>query len=153
MNLYTKQCGTKITEWIEGSFSSKLYLWSFDQYDPETNFITPSEETRSPLKGVFYDGPAGPRELSQQGITLSRRGVLLTAFKPLTDPEGMLLRLWEQSGQNGSCLITLPAGSGFTMAYKCNLRDEIIESEGIPIENQSFQIDIQANQPVSFILK
>jgi hypothetical protein len=153
VNLYTNQWGTNFTEWIEGSFSSKLYLWSFGGYDPEASFITPSEETRSPLKGVFYDGPAGSGELSQQGITLSRKGILLTAFKKLPGQEGMLLRLWEQSGQNGSCLITLPEGSAFTKAYRCNLRDEIIDSVGIPVENLSFQMDIQANQPVSFVLK
>jgi hypothetical protein len=153
VNLYTNQWGTNFTEWIEGSFSSKLYLWSYDQYDPEASFITPSEETRNALKGVFFDGPAGAEGLWQQGITLSSKGVLVTAFKALPDQEGMLLRLWEQSGQSGSCLITLPEGSKFTRAYPCNLRDEIIDKMGIPISDGSFEIDVKANQPKSFILR
>ena len=153
VNLYTNQWGTNFSEWIEGSFSSKLYLWSYDQYDPEASFITPSEETRAPLKGVFYDGPEGKKALSQKGITLSLKGVLVTAFKPLSDQEGMLLRLWEQAGKEGRCTITLPEGSKFTRAYYCNLRNELFEEEGIPISNHTFEVDIRANQPVSFILK
>jgi hypothetical protein len=153
VNLYTNQWGTNFSEWIEGSFSSKMYIWSYDQYDSEGSFISPSEETRVPLKGVFYDGPAGASELTQKGLTLSRKGILLTAFKTLSDQSGMLLRLWEQAGKEGSCTITLPVGSEFKTAYPCNLRDEITGEGGIPISNQSFEIDIQANQPVSFILK
>ena len=153
VNLYTNQWGTNFSEWIEGSFSSKLYLWSFDNYDPEKSLITPSEETRNALKGVFFDGPAGTEELMQQGITLSKKGTLITAFKPLSDQEGMLLRLWEQSGQSGSCLVTLPEGSKFTKAYPCNLRDEIFDQEGIPISDRSFEVDVKANQPKSFILR
>ena len=103
--------------------------------------------------GVFFDGRAGAEPLLQQGIALSNKGTLVTAFKKLSEQEGMLLRLWEQSGQSGSCLITLPEGSKFSKAYACNLRDEIIEHEGILISNRSFEADVKANQPRSFILK
>jgi hypothetical protein len=153
VNLYTNQWGTNFSEWIEGSFSSKIYIWSYDRYKPEAGFITPSEETRVALKGVYYDGPEGPGALSQSGLTLSRKGILVTAFKKQNDRDAMLLRLWEQAGQSGLCKITLPEGSSFKNAYTCNLRDEIIEDEGIPISSQSFQVDIQANQPLSIILK
>jgi len=56
VNLYNNQWGTNFTEWIEGSFSSKLYIWSYLEYDSENKFISISEETRVPLKGVFFDG-------------------------------------------------------------------------------------------------
>ncbi len=65
VNLFNTQWGTNFTEWIEGSFSSKVYIWSYDKYDPEMTFITPSEETRIPLKGVFYEGPKG--EIPEDG--------------------------------------------------------------------------------------
>ena len=77
----------------------------------------------------------------------------LTAFKELTEQDGTLLRLWEQAGQAGSCTITLPEGSVFKKAYPCNLRNEIYAEEAITISDRSFEIEIQANQPLSFILR
>ena len=104
VNLYNTQWGTNFTEWIEGSFSSYTYIWSYNKYDPEAIFITPSEETRVPLKGVFYEGPRGKSPLMQEGISLNRKGILLTAFKE--EGESKLLRLWEQAGNSGSCSIS-----------------------------------------------
>jgi hypothetical protein len=153
VNLFNNQWGTNFTEWIEGSFSSKMYIWSYDKYDAEKAFITPSEETRIELKGVFYEGPKGETPVRADGIILSRKGILLTAFKTVHAGESMLLRLWEQAGNGGLCKVTLPEGSRFKKAYPCNLRDEITDGKGMVISNHSFQILIQANQPASFILK
>ena len=151
VNLYNTQWGTNFTEWIEGSFSSCTYIWSYNKYDPEVNFITPSEETRVPLKGVFYEGPRGESPLLQEGISLSRKGILLTAFKE--EGEGKLLRLWEQAGNSGSCSVSLIKDSDYKKAYLCNLRGEIIDEKGIEISNNSFQFVFKAYQPLSFILK
>ncbi len=151
VNLYNTQWGTNFTEWIEGSFSSCTYIWSYNKYDPEANFITPSEETRVPLKGVFYEGPRGKSPLLQEGISLSRKGILLTAFKE--EGEGKLLRLWEQAGRGGSCSVSLIKDSDYKKAHLCNLRGEIIDEKGIEISDNSFQFAIKAYQPVSFILK
>ncbi len=151
VNLYNTQWGTNFTEWIEGSFSSKMYIWSYSAYDSESSFITPSEETRVPLKGVFYDGPEGESPLVSEGISLSRKGILLTAYK--AEGTGKLLRLWEQAGKSGLCEVTLSEGGGYIKAYPCNLRSEITDEKGIEILNNSFQFEIKANQPASFILK
>jgi hypothetical protein len=151
VNLFNTQWGTNFTEWTEGSFSSKVYLWSYKQYDSESSFITPSEETRVPLKGVFYEGPAGRNPLVQEGISLSRKGVLLTAFKK--EGEGSLLRIWEQSGRNGACTISFPEDMGYTKAYPCNLRGEISDEQGIEILNHSFEVSCAAYQPQTYILK
>ena len=153
VNLYNNQWGTNFTEWIEGSFSSKFYVWSYNKYHSEESFITPSEETRVPLKGVFFDGPQGESPVSQEGIRLSRKGVLLTALKPQSDMDGMVLRFWEQAGTGGMCEVTLPKGSNFTRAYPCNLRNEATADKGIEISNHAFQFEIEANQPASFVLK
>ena len=32
VNLFNNQWGTNFTEWIEGRFSAKVYLWSIDKY-------------------------------------------------------------------------------------------------------------------------
>lgn len=153
VNLFNTQWGTNFTEWIEGSFSSKFYVWSYPEYDAQKTFITPSEETRVPLKGTFYDGPKGALPLQQQGITLSKKGVIVTAFGENREGDGKILRLWEQTGETGSCTITLSKGNTFKRAFACNLRGDISDGLGIPISNNTFQTTIKANQPVSFILK
>jgi hypothetical protein len=151
VNLYNTQWGTNFTEWIEGSFSSKMYVWNYDKYDSEASFITPSEETRSPLKGVFYDGPKGKKALEQAGLMVNMKGVLVTAYKKESD--GQLLRVWEQAGNNGLCEITLLWNSPYKKAYSCNLRGEITDEKGVAISNNSFQFTINSYQPLSFILK
>ena len=153
VNLFNTQWGTNFTEWIEGSFSSKIYIWSYKNYDAERTFITPSEETRVPLKGVFYDGEKGAIPTVQEGIILSRKGILITAFGENRDGEGILLRLWEKVGENGNCTVGLPKGNNFKRAFACNLRGEITDNKGVPISNDTFQFRIKAYQPVSFILK
>jgi len=151
VNLYNNQWGTNFTEWIEGSFSSKMYIWSYTNYDAEKSFITPSEETRVPLEGVFYDGKAGEKPLAQKGVSLSRKGILVTAF--YKSKEGTILRLWEQAGKEGTCVVSLIKGNGFKRAYPCDLRNRVIDDKGVEIVNDSFSIQMNANQPASFILE
>ena len=151
VNLYNNQWGTNFTEWIEGSFSSKLYIWSYEKYDSEASFITPSEETRVPLMSVYFEGERGNIATVQEGVTLSRKGILITSYRKIK--EGMELRLWEQSGKEGNCIVNLPSTSNYQWAYPSNLRAEIIDKEGMKISENSFQFNIKANQPLSFILK
>ena len=153
VNLYNNQWGTNFTEWIEGSFSSKLYIWSYNEYDPENNFISFSEETRVPLKGVYFDGEEGSKPIIQNGIELNRKGILLTSLKQDTDKKNMLIRLWEQAGKDGLCTVTLPKNSKFDKAYLCNLREEVIDDFGIDIVENEFSFNIKANQPLTFLLK
>jgi len=151
VNLFNTQWGTNFTEWIEGSFSSKIYLWSYAQYEAEASFITPSEETRVPLKGVFYEGPKGDSPLVQEGISLSRKGILLTAFKK--EGDGTLLRLWEQSGREGQCQISFPRDRIYQKAYLCNLRGEILDEDGLEISDNKLQLSFKAYQPITLLLK
>ena len=153
VNLFNTQWGTNFTEWIEGSFSSKFYIWSYDEYDAERSFITPSEETRTPLYGIYFDGEKGNSPLSQKGLSLNRKGIIITAYGKNRDGEGTVLRLWEQSGKAGSCKISLPEGCSFKKAIPCNLRGEVIGSHEISITGNQFEVYIKANQPVTFILK
>ena len=153
VNLFNNQWGTNFTEWIEGSFSSRIYIWSYGAYDSEKHFITPAEETRVALKGVYYDGQGGDLAVEAGGISLDRKGILITAFKPNPEGDGMLLRLWEQAGNEGICRIHLASGGHFRKAYPCNLRNAITDERGISITDDSFQVPIKAHQPASFILK
>ena len=153
VNLYNTQWGTNFAGWIEGSFTSKQYIWSYDDYDPEKSLITPSEETRVPLYAAYYDGEKGNQPLSGDGISLSRKGVLVTAFGKNRDGEGTILRLWEQAGNEGTCTITLPPGSKYKKALECNLRGELTGSSEITVNDGRFTIMMSPNKPVSYILK
>ncbi len=153
VNMYNTQWGTNFAEWIEGSFSSKLYLWSYKGYNPEKSLITPSEETRVPLYGVYYDGPKGDVPVTDAGLTLSSKGVLITSFGKNRDGKGMILRLWEQAGQEGECTITLPHGSILSRATACNLRGERTDNKAIKIIERRFTVDLKPNSPASYILE
>lgn len=153
VNMFNTQWGTNFAEWIEGSFSSKLFIWSYKGYDPEKSLITPTEETRVPLYGVYYDGATGEAPVTDAGLTLSSKGVLVTSFGKNRDGEGMTLRLWEQAGQGGECTITLPHGSIFSNATECNLRNEHTENTEIQIIEGKFTVDLKPNKPASFVLK
>ena len=149
VNLFNTQWGTNFAEWVEGHLSAKVYLWSIEGYENESSLITPTEETRVPLIAAYTDGQGGNLPLSAEGIQLSRKGVLVTAFD--SNEEGVLLRIWEQSGKGGKCEITLP-DNGYRMAQVCNLRDEQT-GKVLPVKQNKIIVELNAYQPMSLLLK
>ncbi len=150
-NLYNNQWSTNFTEWIEGSWSAKFYLWSVDSYDSEKSLITPSEEFRVPFLAVFSNEKSGPLPFSARGIELSMKGVLVTAFGRNPNGNGLILRLWEQSGKSGKCKVSLPEGLEGKIVIPVNLRGE---TTGTPFEikNNSITVDVKAYKPYSFMI-
>lgn len=151
-NLYNNQWSTNFTEWIEGSWNTRFYLWSINNYANEKDLITPSEEFRLPLKVAYSNGNKGNLPVSASGITLSMKGVWLTAFGSNPDGDGLLLRLWEQAGNSSECTITLPDNLNAEFAQPINLRGEN-NGEKIRISNGQFKIKVDSYKPYSFILK
>ena len=152
INLFNNQWGTNFTEWIDGSWFARLFLWSIDRYDAERSLITPAEELRVPLLAAYVEEKAGILPVISTGISVSERGVLITAFGPNPDGQGTILRLWEQAGKSHQCTITLPKGAPFAWAHRCTLRGEKIDSP-MTLNNNSFTISIKPYQPLSFILQ
>jgi len=151
-NLYNNQWSTNFTEWIEGSWNTRFYIWSIGGYENEKDLITVSEELRTPLKAAFSEGGKGSLAASSQGISLSKKGLLLTAFGPDPDGHGTLLRFWEQAGDSGDCVVSLSGNLNLDYAQPVNLRGEH-SGEKIQIENSQFKIKIYPYKPYSFILK
>ncbi len=151
-NLYNNQWSTNFTEWIEGSWSTRFYLWSINEYDNGNDLITPSEEFRMPLKAAFSEGKKGKLPVSAGGVSLSEKGLLLTAFGPDPDGEGTLLRFWEQAGNSGECIISLPTKLKAEYAQPVNLRGEVT-GDKIPVTDGVFHIKIAKYKPYSFILE
>jgi len=120
--------------------------------NPKLDLITRSWEARCPLLAASASGKGGEIPPSQSGVSLSRKGVLVTAFGGNPDGEYTLLRVWEQAGESGELTVTLPAGSSFTAARPVNLRGEPTGAV-VPINHQILRFPLKGNAPASFILK
>jgi alpha-mannosidase len=152
LNLYNNLWGVNFRLWIGGSWTSATRIWTFDHYNNETSLMTPSEEAKVPLHATIVDGKSGELPESAQGIGLSRKGIVITAFGKNPDGDGTILRLWETSGNDGKCTIRLPDSSGFKTVQLCDLRGTALGSE-LPLTQKKVTIDINHYSPVSMILK
>lgn len=94
----------------------------------------------------------GKLPVTQSGISLSRKGVAVSAFGPNPDGEGTILRVWEQGGITGKLEVTLPKGSQFSSAVPVNLRGEKCD-EPVQITDGQLSFYLHAYAPASFILK
>jgi hypothetical protein len=150
-NLYNNQWSTNFTEWIEGSWTAKFYIWSINDYSEASAIVVPSEEIRNPFVAGYTGGPAGTQAVTSQGVSVSEKGVLVTFFGKNRDGEGELIRLWEQNGKQSLCRVTLPLNNRYKSAQPCNLRGEKMGKE-ISIKNNGFKVKMSPNQPASFIL-
>ncbi|NLY00612.1 MAG: hypothetical protein GXY83_31330 [Rhodopirellula sp.] len=151
VNLFNNVWGTNFQQWIGGSWSARVRLWSATAGDATSDLIAPSWETRSRAEAVLFDGPAGNLASTQAGVQLSRPGILVTALGRNPNGKGLLLRLWEQSGQTGPCRVQLPAGLRAAAARPCDLRGRPT-GEPITIEDRHLEISLQPYAPVTLLL-
>jgi hypothetical protein len=146
VNLYNNEWNTNFPEWQGGSWSSRVRFW------PTADLVVPSWEARLPLLAVVADGSSGNLPESQSGLSVSRSGVLVTAFGKNPDGEGTLLRVWEQAGVAGKIAVSLPARIKVSRATPVNLRGEKLGSSS-RIWFGKLRFRIGAFEPVSFILE
>ncbi len=151
-NLYNNQWSTNFTEWVEGSWSARFYIWSINRFENAPSIVAPSEELRNPLMAAHTSSKAGNLPVSAQGISLSEKGILLSFFGKNRDGEGDLIRLWEQNGHSSNLTVTFPSGAKYTTATPVNLRGERC-GEPIKIADGKFSFTIKVYAPASFILK
>ncbi len=151
VNLFNNVWGTNFQQWTEGNLRSRVRIWAVEGKGIETDLITPSWEARSPCRAAYFDGPAGTLPPSQSGIELSRKGALVTAFGPNPDGDGVLLRLWEQSGNDRPCRVRLPEGMNVAQAQPCDLRGRP-RGDPIPVRDGSIDVELTHFAPVSLIL-
>ena len=104
-----------------------------------------------PLQVACSKASHGKLPVMQSGISLSRKGIAVTAFGPNPDGEGIVLRVWEQGGITGKLEVTLPTGSKFSSANPVNLRGEKC-GEPVQITDGKLSFNLKAYAPVSFIL-
>jgi hypothetical protein len=155
-NLFNNQWNTNYPLWIDGSWSATLRIWPVtDGASEEETLFTPAWEFRQGLLSGYASGEPGPLPVTQAGLSLSRKGIRVTAFCPNPDAEkgveGILLRIWEQSGRAGEVAVTLPAGFEARKAQPVSLRGE---KAGKPIRvlNGKMVFTVKAYAPASFVL-
>jgi len=148
-NLFNNRWTTNYSLWNEGTWTSRFRLWTLDGDNANSEMITPSLEARYPLIGTMATYTKGRLPVSQAGLELSQKNVLVTAFGKNIDGEGTILRLWEMAGKNGICKVKLPEGLHADMAYPVNLRGEPV-GKPIQVANNSFEVQVKAFAPVSF---
>ena len=154
VNLYNNEWNTNFPEWQDGSWSSRVRLWPTQGEDLGRNLTVPAWEARLPLLAAATDGRGGSLPAVQSGLSVSRPGVLVTAFG--ADPDfvnkGTLLRVWDQIGASGELVVNLPAGFQAASATAVDLRGE---KTGSPtaIKDGRLIFDLHAYSPASFILR
>ena len=149
-NIQNNVWHTNFCDWWSRLMHSRFRLWSFLHYDNVAALIEPGMNAKRPLLAAVADGPAGKLPTTQAGLSVSRPGVLVTAFGGNSDGPGTLLRVWEQSGASGELTVTLPAGAKFAIATPVNLRGE---PTGQPLKLKGGQLafDLHAWAPASFL--
>ena len=151
-NLYNNQWQTNFRNWTGGNIVARVRLWTFDKFQSEPALYSPAMEARVPLRVAGSHQPAGHLPVSQAGLTLSRKGIMVTAFGE--DPDGnagTLLRLWEQGGTSGPLIVTLPAGLKVTTAQPVNLRGEKT-GQPISLADGKLTFALPAYAPASLVL-
>jgi len=151
VNMFNNQWNTNFRYWYTGTFSSRVRIWTFDKNCSQSNALQiPSFEARTPLLVAKAEGKPGTLPLSQTSISLSRKGIEVTAFKPENENK-TLLRVWEQAGVSGTCIVKLPKGINVLFAQPVNLRGEKT-GKPIPIKNNEFSFTLNKYAPASFLL-
>lgn len=154
INLYNNQWNTNYRYWYPGTWSSRVRIWTFDSHTQKDEKMTvPALEARYPLQVVTPENSNNRLPAEQSGISLSRKGVLVTAFGE--DPDGnkgTLLRLWEMTGTSGEITISLPGHQHFTKAKPVTLRGEA-SGKAIAIVNGKFRYALKGFGPASFIIE
>ena len=144
VNLYNNEWHTNFPEWQEGTWNSRVRIW------PTADLIVPSWEARLPLLATVAEGSAGTLPKTQAGVSVSRPGVLVTAFGQNPDGAGTLLRVWDQTGVAGKVTVTLPAA--FKSATPVDLRG-VTHGDAMAVKNGKLVLDLKGFAPSSFVLK
>ena len=156
VNLYNNHWRTNYAAWVGDGrrMSSRVRIWAFDRFNSESALYSPAMEARVPLAAARTTARPGTLPPAQAGITLSRKGVAVTAFGPNPDGAGTVLRLWEQAGVTGDLTVTLPAGMSATRARPVTLRGESFPGQAPrAVTDGKFSVPLHAYAPASLVLE
>jgi len=152
VNLYNNMWNTNFPLWQDGSWSERVRIWPVDaQTHTTANLVQYGWETRLPLLTGTAGGEPGRLPAIKTGISVSRIGVLITAFGENPDGEGAILRLWEQAGITGNCIVRLGKDSKVKAVIPIDLRGNKSTSK-IMVRAGVFSFNLDKFSPASFLL-
>jgi len=153
VNLFNNIWGTNFRQWIDGSWSSRVRIWSLPgKGSAAVDLITRGWEARTACQSGFADGSAGKLTPTGRGVELSRDGILVTAFGANPDGKGTIVRLWEQAGVSGEVTVKLPKGMKASKMTPVNLRGEPT-GKSRHIWLGKIKVELKAFAPASFVLE
>lgn len=152
VNLYNNMWNTNYPLWQQGSWSERVRIWPVaKEAKTVQSLVDNSWEARLPLLTGRADGNAGKLPAKQTGISLSRTGVLITAFGDNPEGDGTILRLWEQAGNSGNITVKFPKNCHARAVQPVDLRGTPLGSK-IAVKNGGFTFDLTKYAPASFLL-
>jgi hypothetical protein len=152
VNLFNNQWTTNFRLWNSGSWESRVRLWSVPEPRTASSLLRRSWEARAPLAAGYADGPGGKLPWEASALELSRDGVLVTAFGPNPDGEGLILRLWEQAGQDGACRVKFPQAFKSVTVQRCDLRGRPLGPVFKPRKGE-WSVTLGPYAPASYLLR
>lgn len=154
VNLYNNMWNTNFPLWQDGSWSERVRFWPIAKNENAMeNLAIQSWEARLPLQAMVADNATGKLPATKEGLNVSRKGILVTAFgADVNGNKGTLLRVWEQAGISSNVAIKLPAGMKVRYAVPVNLRGEKTGNR-IVVKNNSITFSLQKYSPASFVLE
>jgi len=152
VNLFNNCWGTNFREWTGGSWSSRIRISRCADYQDGAGLKSPSREIRLPLQGIMTSASGGKLPAHGSGITLSRKDVYMTTYGKNPFGEGMILRLWDQSGKDGDCEIIFPNSQAPASLVSCDLYSRP-NGQTVTVKDGRCTVFIGRNAPASFMLR
>ena len=164
-NLFNNQWTTNFRLWNEGDIRASFVLWTFDAVDNESDLVTRSLESMAlylPLPDAWLrkavatagmEDDDGGQDGGLRGISLSRKGIAVTAFGPDVDSGKLTLRLWEMAGGDGEVEVRLPVGLAVGTVLECDLRGEPLPKPPISVIDGRFVVPVPPYAPVCLVLE
>lgn len=154
-NLFNNQWTTNFRLWNEGDIEASFILWTFRDFEPQRDLVTPSLESFvlnfQPVYPAIVPNSAPS---SPNGIHIDRRGINITAFGVDPDTGRLMLRLWEMAGLGGEfpeVTVRLPKNMNVREVIPCDLRHRPI-GQAIPVSEGCFRIEISPYSPCNLQL-
>lgn len=152
VNLFNNQWTTNFRYWNEGTWTTRVRIWSLEEGQADESLTVTALEARYPLLAGVVDAAAGSLPPAQEGLSVSRKGTLVTAFKDDPNAGGTLLRLWELAGGRGACELRLPTALQHATLKTVNLRGELVPSGGdSPAAPGAKSVQLTPFAPVSLL--
>lgn len=157
VNLFNNQWTTNFRLWNEGTWTSRVRIWSIDPNEIAAGRVAQAMtvsalEARYPLLSQVATGPAGPLPLVNSGPSLPANGILVTALGPNPDGSGTLLRLWDLAGNSGTCPLRLPASLQTPTIQQIDLRGNAADTALHPTGTELL-INLQPFAPHSLLFE